>query len=266
MSTSSKSSQDFPGGGLYLSWVSGAALTLAGGLVGLAGLLKYWISSWLPAPWSVLAVFPLLLVSGGVLLQWGLILLSGMGPWSHRLYHRAAYKPVVRFFPVAMFMARLLGVDEMRLRRSFVALNNSHVEKLHLNLRPSEILLLMPHCLQWCECEVRVTGDVSLCKRCGRCPIGSLLGLSERSGIPLAVATGGTLARRIVKEKRSRAVVAVACERDLADGILDTYPLPAFGIVNARPFGPCFNTQVDLAQVEEAIRLLGDPLHVQLGP
>jgi len=46
----------------------------------------------------------------------------------------------------------------------------------------------------------------------------------------------------------------VACERDLSSGIQDSYPLPIFGILNQRPHGPCYDTQVDLEKVEEALK------------
>ncbi len=68
------------------------------------------------------------------------------------------------------------------------------------------------------------------------------------------MATGGTLARKIVLDARPEAIVAVACERDLSSGIVDTFPMPVMGISNERPFGPCFNTRVDLEKVKEAIR------------
>ena len=32
-----------------------------------------------------------------------------------------------------------------------------------------------------------------------------------------------------------------------------SFPLPVYGIFNQRPFGPCFNTQVDLDAVEEGL-------------
>ena len=67
------------------------------------------------------------------------------------------------------------------------------------------------------------------------------------------MATGGTLARRIVVERRPRLIIAVACERDLSSGIQDSYPLPVFGIINHRPHGPCYDTQVDLEKVEQAL-------------
>jgi uncharacterized protein len=45
----------------------------------------------------------------------------------------------------------------------------------------------------------------------------------------------------------------VACERDLTAGIKDCYPLPVIGIFNERPHGPCFNTLVETAKVEQAL-------------
>jgi hypothetical protein len=47
----------------------------------------------------------------------------------------------------------------------------------------------------------------------------------------------------------------VACERDLTSGIQDSYPLPVFGVLNQRPCGPCLDTLVPLAGLEESIRL-----------
>jgi hypothetical protein len=55
-------------------------------------------------------------------------------------------------------------------------------------------------------------------------------------------------------QKRPQLIIAVACERDLTSGIQDTYPLPVYGILNRRPFGPCFNTEVPLGEVERIIR------------
>ena len=49
-------------------------------------------------------------------------------------------------------------------------------------------------------------------------------------------------------------MLAVACERDLTSGIKDCYPLPVIGILNERPFGPCFNTVVDVSKIDEALR------------
>ncbi|HEY6011827.1 MAG TPA: DUF116 domain-containing protein, partial [Nitrospirota bacterium] len=38
----------------------------------------------------------------------------------------------------------------------------------------------------------------------------------------------------------------------------DAYPLPVIGILNERPFGPCFNTSVDVSRVAEALAFLSN--------
>jgi uncharacterized protein len=156
------------------------------------------------------------------------------------------------FYPVLMLAGSFFGSKKERLQRVVVDLNNMLVRAE----RPAtdRILLLIPHCLQIDECTIRLTHNVHNCERCGRCRIRDLIDVAEESGLSLFVATGGNLARKIVKDVRPEAIVAVACERDLSSGLADTYPIPILGIPNDRPFGPCLNTQVDLEKVREAIR------------
>lgn len=158
-------------------------------------------------------------------------------------------------FPILVAVGKLFGISRERISQSFVAINNQLVLTQNLKVEPSRLLLLMPHCLQNYDCEVKITGNVENCKSCGKCPIKDLLALSRKYKVELAVATGGTIARRIVVQKRPQVIVAVACERDLTSGIQDTYPLPVYGIFNRRLYGPCFNTQLPLPETEAAIRL-----------
>ena len=94
------------------------------------------------------------------------------------------------------------------------------------------------------------------CRSCGKCKIGELKELAEQYGAHIKVATGGTLARKIIREIRPRAIVAVACERDLSSGIQDSGPVPVIGVLNCRPNGPCVNTDVSLEAVEQAINTI----------
>ena len=83
--------------------------------------------------------------------------------------------------------------------------------------------------------------------------IKELIELSDRYQVKMSVATGGTLARRIIVENKPEGIVAVACEHDLTTGIQDAYPIPVIGILNERPNGPCINTKVDIRKVKRAI-------------
>ncbi len=158
-------------------------------------------------------------------------------------------------YPLLMFAGSLAKEKKEAFQQFVIRLNNTLVRR---ERHPAEkVLLLLPHCLQIDECDVRLTYNIYNCKRCGRCEIKDLIDLAEENRITLFVATGGSLARRVIHETKPDAVVAVACENDLSSGIADTYPLPVLGIPNRRPFGPCVNTTVDLSEVKEAILFFG---------
>jgi hypothetical protein len=198
----------------------------------------------------VFGVF-LALVFAGVTILALTVLLGRDLPFSRSL--RGVLVKVL--LPLMSGVGKLFGVSKDQVRRSFIEINNQLLLAAHPQATPDKLLLLMPHCLQFHECEFRITGNTVHCQRCGQCDISGLVGLSEKYGVGLAVATGGTLARRIVVERRPKLIIAVACERDLASGIQDSYPLPVFGITNHRPHGPCYDTEVDLERVEEALKL-----------
>ncbi|MBI4688851.1 MAG: DUF116 domain-containing protein [Nitrospirae bacterium] len=160
---------------------------------------------------------------------------------------------VLRFlYPFLMIISSFKKDKKEQLQRFVINLNNKLVRAE--NPRTKKILLLLPHCLQIDECTIRLTHNIYNCEGCGKCEIKDLICIADENKLNLSVATGGTLARRIVKDMKPEAIVAVACETDLSSGIVDTYPLPVLGITNERPFGPCVNTQVDLEKIKEAIR------------
>lgn len=162
-------------------------------------------------------------------------------------------------FPIAATLSQLLRIDRNKVRTSFVKVNNALTRAQRGRIKGDRIMVLLPHCLQIDVCNRKLTGDINNCVRCGRCPVAQLIEFGERYSLKIEVVNGGTLARRRVKQFRPHAIVAVACERDLTFGIQDVYPIPVFGVINDRPNGPCFNTCVDMGQVEEAIRFFKKP-------
>jgi hypothetical protein len=199
----------------------------------------------------------LLLVVVGILVMLALTVVLGRDLFFSRKLRGLVIKLLL---PLMSGVGKLAGVSKDKVRRSFIEINNQLVLAQHPRTTADKLLLLMPHCLQFHECQFRITGSTVHCKRCGKCPITGLVDLSEKYGVGLAVATGGTLARRIVVERKPRLIIAVACERDLSSGIQDSYPLPVFGIINHRPNGPCYDTQVNLEKVEEALTTFLLPL------
>ena len=170
------------------------------------------------------------------------------------------------FFPLMELLAKLVGIDRGKVRRSFIKVNNELVLASGCTVEPGRLLLLLPHCVQQALCPQRLVHDPNNCHRCGKCPVSDLLNLRDKYGIHLAIATGGTIARRIVVQTKPHCIIAVACERDLTSGIQDSYPLPVFGVLNQRPHGPCIDTLVPMTALEDAVRVfLGLKHHMPQG-
>lgn len=196
----------------------------------------------------------LAIVAVGILLGTVLLVLAtvlGREMFGTRLLRGIAIKFLL---PVIEFVGKLAGIPRDAIRQSFIAMNNSLVLARKFRLKPDRILILLPHCLQLTDCDIKVTGDIAKCVRCGRCPIAGLAELAEKYQIGIWVVTGGTLARKVIIENRPKLVVAVACEGDLTSGIKDCYPLPVLGVLNRRPYGPCVNTTVEIEKIDEALR------------
>jgi len=156
-------------------------------------------------------------------------------------------------FPIALGTGRIIGISKEKILRSYIEVNNNLVKSKKLLLEGRQVLILLPHCLQDSDCPHKITMDISNCQQCGKCSIAEIIALGEKYHTLIKVATGGTLARKFIEESRPRGVVAVACERDLSMGIHDSSALPVIGVLNCRPNGPCINTDVDLAKIEQAI-------------
>ena len=176
----------------------------------------------------------------------------------HPIVLRLANQFIYGLFPLTLAIGKLRGVTKDQLRQSMIDLINHLVMLDMYTVDPERILLLTPHCLQESSCVHKVTHDVYNCKQCGRCQVGSLLQIAKEYGCQFIVVTGGTLARMKVKEARPKAIVAIACERDLASGMADVFPIPVIGVLNERPNGPCCNTTVDINKVRDAVELLID--------
>ncbi len=164
------------------------------------------------------------------------------------------------FFPAVSRMGRLLGIEQQTIENSYIKIVNQMTAASGEKFRAEEILILAPHCLQNVNCPHKITIDVQNCHRCGRCSVNGLLQMAEEMGVKLVIASGGTFARKFAQELKPKAIVAIACERDLTSGIQDMQGIPVLGVLNERPNGPCYNTNVQLCKVRQAVEQLIDEI------
>ena len=113
---------------------------------------------------------------------------------------------------------------------------NALVLERNRKVGKGELLLLIPRCLS-------------------RATLDGVLQIAGKYDVPVFVATRGQLARRVIRERRPRAVVAVACERDMVSGLHDVAgKVPVLGLTMTLPSGPCKDALLDLAQLEEWVK------------
>ena len=205
--------------------------------------------------WVVGGFFGLVVVvlGGGLLL----ITLTAITGWD-LLYPHGRTQITMRVLPPIVYLigTSIFGIDKDKLRESFIAVSNAlfYAQARKGRFSPERLLILLPHCIQWHKCPWKITWSIENCRKCGKCPLASLVDLHGWNGISVYVATGGTVARRVVWESSPTMILAVACPRDLAEGIVDVYPIPTAGILLERPNGPCFDTYLDLSRVRQFLR------------
>ena len=215
--------------------------------IGVPGLaeIQPWLPTLLGAAFSAVVLLAFFGIVNMVLAVSGLPYLG--------ILQKQTYELINALFPFAVYLGRLFGIRRRKLEASFIAVSNLLFRRRKIRVPASRLLVVTPHCLQLASCPHKITRDPHNCKRCGGCDIGALVTLADEMGFHFFVATGGTLARQIVRDTRPKAVLAIACERDLMSGIQDVYPLPAIGVLNIRPNGPCYNTHVDMELVRKQL-------------
>ncbi|MEZ4413245.1 MAG: DUF116 domain-containing protein [Gemmatimonadales bacterium] len=220
---------------LFFLW-SAAGLAAALGIVAVGlyllgpriGLLVPGVPTYL---WIGLGV-----VSGVSWLWWGLILLSYATNRAILPAKLAEQGPFLRLMSVTSRVADRFGRRDW-VENAAVKVYNALALRRAKKVGQGELLLLIPRCLS-------------------KPAIDGVLALSGKYEVPVFVATRGQLARRVIKERRPRAIVAVACERDMVSGLHDVAGrVPVLGLTMTLPAGPCKDAGLDLVQLEEWVKV-----------
>lgn len=219
---------------LFFLW-SAAALTVG---LGALALLLFLLAPRLGAIQSRLPQILWLMLAGVSLALWcwwALLLLShatGRTLLPERLAERG---PFLRLMRLTSRVAERFGRRDW-VENAAVKVYNALALLRSRKVGRGELLLLIPRCLS------KETLD-------------GVLGVAGKYGVPVFVATRGQLARRVIRERRPRAVVAVACERDMVSGLHDVAgKVPVLGLTMTLPFGPCKDARLDLSRLEEWVR------------
>src|SRR5438552_16360633 len=118
------------------------------------------------------------------------------------------------------YLARLFGRRDWA-EHAAIDVYNALAERRRRSVGKGELVVLIPRCLS-------------------KQALDGVLAIAGRYDVPVFVATRGQLARRVIRERRPRAVVAVACERDMMTGLRELAGrLAVRGVTLRPPIGPC---------------------------
>jgi hypothetical protein len=133
-----------------------------------------------------------------------------------------------------------------------------------VDIPPAERILLLPHCLRHAEsCRGKYNRQGLDCQACDpECAVNRLRQAALKLGYKgVCVAPGGRLALKFIEETRPRAVVAVACDKELQEGVQGVSELAPEGqnpvpiVVIPLSKDGCVDTEVDIALALEKIAL-----------
>ncbi len=128
-------------------------------------------------------------------------------------------------------------------------------------IAPGERILLLPHCLRQSNtCRASYNREGLQCIVCNpACAVNILRSAALEAGYKgVCVAPGGHLALKYVQEKQPRAIVAVACEKELQEGVEGVkgmngnVSMPVIVIIPLVKDG-CVDTEVDVQSALDVI-------------
>ncbi len=214
-----------------------AALTIAV-VSGTLGALWFILAPRLEALWAPVATAVLLVIAAFTVTAWtwfGLLVASCYGPWLLLPERLAERGPFLRLMSWTSHVARRFGVRDW-VEHAAVDVYNGLAVRRGRRVGKGELLVLIPRCLS------KTTLD-------------DVLEVAGRYEVPVFVATRGQLARRAIRERRPRAVVAVACERDMVTGLHDVAAkIPVLGLTMQLPAGPCKDAVIDIRKFESWVK------------
>lgn len=134
-------------------------------------------------------------------------------------------------------------------------------------IKPGDRVLLLPHCLRHSEtCTAKMSKKGLQCKdSCeDKCSIGKLRLLAEKLGYKgICIAPGGSMAVKFIKKTKPRAIVAIACEKELEEGICIVKEIAEKMGIDYEPVivtipltrDGCVDTEVDEEQAKRIIKI-----------
>lgn len=150
---------------------------------------------------------------------------------------------------------RFVQLDETKIDSLIVEIQNSLYRPAFAKTPYKERALFLPHCLRSMKCPAKLSFDGVQCVECGQCSISDIKKKAEKLGYSVFITPGGMFTKRLLKENKIKAVMGVACNFELREGLENCQKvgIPAQGIHLLKD--GCINTVADIDKINEVLEL-----------
>ncbi len=141
----------------------------------------------------------------------------------------------------------VLGIKPENVDRLYVDLKNSAYKEAFRKVPKKDRVVFLPQCLRSSKkCRAELTESGYRCKKCGSCKIPEIKQKAEKLGYRVFIVPGAEMIFNIMKKERPKAVVGVACLKELVMAA-EVLRIPGQGVELLRD--GCADTDVELGRV-----------------
>ncbi len=154
-------------------------------------------------------------------------------------------------YPIIKNISRFLQLDDLMIDRISIDLRN-RINKLEFEKTDAkDVIIVLPHCLRDTSCPAKLGKSGLECIKCGKCSIGKIKNISDKKNIDLYIVPGSSFIKNIVKQRKFKAVIGVACPVDLNLAMTSLHDFTPQGVYLLTD--GCINTTVNVDEVIELI-------------
>jgi len=144
---------------------------------------------------------------------------------------------------------KLIGIGPENVDRLYIEFKNDRYRDEFKSISPKNKIIFLPQCLRAPKCKAEMTENGYKCVKCGsfrECKVYAIKAKAESMGYKIFINPGGSMVFKIIKKLRPKAVLGVACMKELVMAA-EELKIPGQGVELLR--NGCFNTDVDVEKV-----------------
>jgi len=153
-------------------------------------------------------------------------------------------------FIMSVFRIRSNALSEM-----IVSIRNRIFDQTSARVSMGDRMLFLPYCLRSRECPARLEEDGLMCIMCGRCDISRIKKEAEALGYSVYIVPGSSLIKKIISNKKPKAVIGVGCHSEVKAGTskMAAMGMPTKGLILKKD--GCIDTVVDVDELLELLKI-----------